>query len=321
MHIPDGLMDPSVALVGWVEFAVAISLVLLVSGRKIREQDLPRVAILAAGIFVAQMVNFPIGGGTTGHLIGGALFAIIAGPYMAILGMTVVILIQALMFGDGGITALGLNALNMAVIAPLAGWGVFGLLEPLYASGGRLGRWAAAAAASWASVFIAAAACAGELAVSFAISGGDFGIAPTIAIPAMLAYHAVIALGEAIITVGILAYLSDVAPKLLSRKSAAEKEGVPSFRGSRIGFSAAAILAVFALILPLYFLYAAEGEDGLEQTMSDAGTGEGSAMFVAPFSYGESYFAALFAGMLGFVIAGLATVAILKTLESKNGEG
>jgi cobalt/nickel transport system permease protein len=125
MHIPDGLMDPTVSMIGWIEFLVVLGAVLLLAGNRIKEKNLPRVAVLAAGIFVAQMLNFPIGGGTTGHLVGGALFAIIAGPMVAIIGMTVVLIIQGLLFGDGGITALGLNGLNMAVIAPLTGWGVY----------------------------------------------------------------------------------------------------------------------------------------------------------------------------------------------------
>src|SRR4030042_1886531 len=123
MHIPDGLMDPLVVLIGLVEFLVFISAAVYFGSRKLQEKNLPRIAVLSAGIFVAQMLNFPIGGGTTGHLIGGALLAILAGPALAIVGMTVVLLIQSLMFGDGGITSFGLNALNMAIIAPLTGWG------------------------------------------------------------------------------------------------------------------------------------------------------------------------------------------------------
>src|SRR4030042_1913103 len=127
MHIPDGLMDPMIALVGAVEFLIIIGAALAISSKKTGERDLPRVAVLCAGIFVAQMLNFPIGGGTTGHLIGGALLAIMIGPVLGILGMTVVLSIQSLMFGEGGISALGLNGLNMAIIAPLIGWGVYNL--------------------------------------------------------------------------------------------------------------------------------------------------------------------------------------------------
>src|SRR4030042_864569 len=124
MHIPDGLMDPIVALIGMLEFLAFISVAVYFSSKRLQEKNLPRIALLSAGIFVAQMLNFPIGGGTTGHLIGAALFAILVGPALAVVGMTVVLVIQALMFGDGGITSFGLNAIHMAVIAPLTGWGV-----------------------------------------------------------------------------------------------------------------------------------------------------------------------------------------------------
>ncbi|HIJ16508.1 MAG TPA: energy-coupling factor ABC transporter permease [Thermoplasmata archaeon] len=165
MHIPDGLMDPLIAGLGWLEFAVVAAIAIYMSGRRVKDKDLPRIAVLSAGIFVAQMLNFPIGGGTTGHLIGGALFAIMVGPVIAIVGMTVILLIQALMFGDGGLTAFGLNAVNMAIIAPLMGWGVYTMLKPLLSKGeapsGKVftaGEAFAIGAGAWASVFIASAA-------------------------------------------------------------------------------------------------------------------------------------------------------------------
>src|SRR4030067_908112 len=95
LHIPDGLMDPRVAALGAIEFVIVIAFALYYSRKRLAEKALPRVALLSAGVFVAQMVNFPVGGGTTGHLIGGALFAIMVGPAMAIVGMTVLLVLQA----------------------------------------------------------------------------------------------------------------------------------------------------------------------------------------------------------------------------------
>lgn len=325
MHIPDGLMDPAVAAIGWAQFAMVVAIALFLSRTRIKDKDLPRIAVLAAGIFVAQMLNFPIGGGTTGHLIGGALFAILAGPVVAVIGMTVILLIQALMFGDGGLTAFGLNAVNMAVIAPLMGWGVYTMLKPLLSRGDAptgkaftAGEAFAIGAGAWASVFVAAAACAAQLAVSHEISDGAFGIAATVSVPAMLGYHAVIGVGEAIITVGVAAYVLRVAPEMFKAGRGA-MERLPGLRGmftSRIAQATAAIMVAFALALPLYFVYSSEGADGLEQTMEDAGVGEGEALLSSPFSYGETYFAALFAGMLGFVAVALLGLAILKVVES-----
>lgn len=314
MHIPDGLMDPAVAAIGMAEFVIVLGAVFLLARKSLKDKDLPRVAILSAAIFVAQMVNFPIGGGTTGHLIGAALFAILVGPLLAMVGMTVVLIIQALMFGDGGITAFGLNALNMAIIAPLTGWGVFSLLDEIIGKNAKSGRLIAVGVASWASVFLAACAAAAELAVSYAISGGDFGIAATISIPAMLGYHAVIGIGEAIIASGVIAYVWHVSPEFFIR-GLRPTESRPGWMGvltSTPAKASFAVLFVFALVVPLYFLYASQGADGLEQTIAEAGIEEGDQVLAAPFGYGETYFSMFFAGLLGFVVVALLALSILR---------
>jgi len=317
MHVPDGLMDPVVAAAGWIEFLTFLAVAIFLSRSKTKERNLPRVAILSAGIFVAQMLNFPIGGGTTGHLIGAALFAIMVGPALAIIGMTIVLLIQALMFGDGGVTALGLNAVNMAIIAPLTGWGAYTLIDPLLNGHGRTGRGISVAIAAWASVFVAAAACAGELLVSYAISAGDYGIAANVSVPAMLGYHAVIGLGEAAITVGLVSYLRAISPELFSSAEAGTALKIPvKWLTSSTAKAAAVILTVFALMIPLYIIYASEGRDGLEQTMEEAETEEGSSLLASPFSYGETYLQVLLAGILGFLVVCLAALAIMRLLSS-----
>jgi cobalt/nickel transport system permease protein len=325
MHIPDGLMDPTVSAIGWIEFLVVLGAVLLLAGNRVKEKNLPRVAVLSAGIFVAQMLNFPVGGGTTGHLVGGALFAIIAGPTVAIIGMTVVLLIQALMFGDGGITALGLNALNMAVIAPLTGWGVYTLLKTMTEKGGRSSAASGfvVGAAAWASVFVAAAACAAELAVSYAVSSGAYGIAATVSVPAMLGMHAVIGVGEGIITAGVLAYLWSVLPDAITSASPTRKAppGLRTLIWGNTARAVVAIIVVFALALPLYFLYASAGKDGLETTMENANVAEGEPLIVSPFSYGQDYFSALFAGLLGFLSVALVALGMMKLVRMRGSGG
>jgi cobalt/nickel transport system permease protein len=325
MHIPDGLMDPTVSLVGWIEFVVILGAVLLLEGKRIKDKSMPRIAVLCAGIFVAQMLNFPIGGGTTGHLVGGALFAIMAGPSVAIIGMTIVLLIQGLLFGDGGITALGLNAVNMAVIAPLVGYGVYTLLKAQTVDRGSMSKLVngvIVGAAAWASVFVAAAACAAELAVSYAVSSGTYGIAATISVPAMLGLHAIIGTGEGIITAGVFSYLLLAAPGSVSLSGPGSKV-LPGLKGILSNSSAKAVVAiliVFALALPLYFLYSAEGKDGLEKTMENAETSEGEPLITSPFSYGENYFAALFAGILGFLAVAVCSLGIMKLVGVRNSE-
>ena len=250
-------------------------------------------------------------------MIGGALLAILAGPALAIVGMTVVLLIQSLMFGDGGITSFGLNALNMAIIAPLTGWGAYTLLKPLASGIGKVGSELAVAAAAWVSVFIAAAACAAELAVSYAISGGAYGIAAPVSIPAMLGYHAIIGIGEGIITAGVVGYLMAVSAEtfITSQDMPAAKNRWHRILASRTAQATLAVLVVFALALPLYFLYSSQGEDGLERTMTDGDVEEGDALLTSPLDYGDSYFAALFAGVIGFVAVVLASLGILRVMK------
>jgi len=204
MHIPDGLMSPIVVAGGWVLAVMVLVFVLRKVNKELDEKQIPIMAVLAAGIFVAQMLNFPVGGGTTGHLIGAALAVILLGPFAGILIISVILVIQLFLFGDGGITALGLNILNMAIIGCSVGWFAHRIIPY---------KKMRVFAAAWLAVFIGALFCALELAVSYGLSGGTYGISASISIPTMLGYHAVIGVGEGIITVGIVSYLAHVSPE------------------------------------------------------------------------------------------------------------
>ena len=208
MHIPDGLMEPSIFAIGWLISIIVISFSTRVINKKLDKRQIPLMGTLAAGIFVAQMLNFPIGGGTTGHLVGAALAAIFLGPFAGMTVLTVILIIQCLMFGDGGITALGLNILNMAIIGCVVGWYVYKAFPEKYRVPGIF-------VASWLAIFIGAFACAIELSVSYAISGGVYGIPAAISLPTMLGYHAVIGIGEAIITTGVITFISQLSPEML----------------------------------------------------------------------------------------------------------
>ena len=208
MHIPDGLMDPSIAIVGWIIALIVITISIKVINKKIDEKQIPLMAILAGGIFVAQMLNFPIGGGTTGHLIGAVLAAVLLGPYAAMIVMVVILIIQALLFGDGGITAFGLNVLNMAIIGCFTGWYIYHIFPTKFKIPGIF-------IASWISVFIGSLACSAELATSYSLSGGVYGISGLIAFPAMLSLHALIGIGEAIITTSVIVFISKISPEML----------------------------------------------------------------------------------------------------------
>ena len=208
MHIPDGLMAPEIATIGWVLAIIFLGISIKLLNRKLDDRQITLMAVLAAGIFVAQMLNFPIGGGTTGHLVGAALAAIILGPLAGMVIITVILIIQALVFGDGGITAFGLNVLNMAVIGSLAGWYVSKIFPEKYQTAGYF-------TAAWSAVFLGALAASAELALSYSMSGGVYGIAGVIAFPVMLSSHALIGIGEGIITTGVIAYLAHVSPDML----------------------------------------------------------------------------------------------------------
>jgi cobalt/nickel transport system permease protein len=208
MHIPDGLMEPAVVAVGWIITFIVLWLILRILKNRIEDKHMPLMAVLAAGIFVAQMINFPIGGGTSGHLVGAALAAILLGPYSAMVVIATILLIQSLLFGDGGITALGINILNMGIIGCFVGWYVFRMFPEKYRSAGIF-------VASWTAVFLGSLACAIQLSLSYSISGGAYGVPAAIAFPLMLGFHAVIGIGEAIITTGIISYVSHTAPDVM----------------------------------------------------------------------------------------------------------
>ena len=198
-------------IAGWALALPLITLSVYRLNKNLDERLVPFMAILASGIFVAQMLNFPIGGGTTGHLIGATLAVALLGLYGGVVVMTTILVIQCLVFGDGGLTALGLNLLNMAVVAPLVAYGVLSAFR----KGADLSRGARVPFAAWSSVFLASLLCGIQLALSYTISGGSFGIEGTLSIPAMTIYHAVIGIGEAIITTGVVLFLSRVAPETM----------------------------------------------------------------------------------------------------------
>ena len=199
MHAPDGFMSLPVAVVGYALAAMAVAYAIRRTGREVRERQVPLMGVMAAFIFAAQMLNFPVVGGTSGHLVGGALAAIILGPWPALLVMTSVLGIQALVFQDGGLITLGVNVLNMGVISVFVGYGTYRGLRALL--GGQ--NWAvlgSAFIAAWLSMFLASVACALEL--------GASGTSPyTVALPAMGGVHTLIGIGEGLISAAALAFI------------------------------------------------------------------------------------------------------------------
>jgi cobalt/nickel transport system permease protein len=168
------------------------------------------VISLAAAIFIAQMLNWPIPGGTSLHLVGGALAAILLGPFAAFFVLLLVLLVQTLVFHDGGITTLGANVINIGVVAPLTGYAVYKVLRP------RVGVFWSAFAAGWASITVAGTAAGLEVGLS---PSREIGLPPwfpygwTISIPVMAGWHALLGLVEGAITGFVALYLSKRAPE------------------------------------------------------------------------------------------------------------
>lgn len=196
MHIPDGFLNVATLATTSAVSAGAVGYAVRKANLKLEERQVPLLGVTAAFIFAAQMLNFPVIGGTSGHLIGAALAAILLGPWAASLVMTCVLLIQCLLFQDGGLLALGANVLNMGVIATFVGYYSYQGVVSL-SRGDRKAKLIGSFVGAWASVFFAAIACAVELWLS--------GTSPfVVALPAMAGWHALIGLGEGLITTTVL---------------------------------------------------------------------------------------------------------------------
>ncbi len=206
MHIPDGFLDTKT----WVGMGGVSAMFLCVAvrkaNRKISDKHVPLLGVMAAFVFAAQMFNFPVGGGTSGHFMGAALIAILLGPWASVLIMTTVLAVQCLVFQDGGVTALGANVFNMGIMGGFAGYYVYAIIQAFVP--GRKGVFIGGFIAAWCSIELSAVFCAFELGMS--------GTMPLkIAVSAMGGIHAVIGIGEGFITVATLSLLMRVRPDLL----------------------------------------------------------------------------------------------------------
>jgi len=207
MHIPDGFLNIATVATTYAVSAGGVGNAVRIANRKLGEKQVPLMGVLAAFIFAAQMLNFPIAGGTSGHLIGAALAAILLGPWASVLIMSCVLLAQSLVFQDGGLLALGANIFNMGIVASFSGYYLYRLAVSLLGDG-RRGRLIGGFVGAWGSVFLASIFCAIELAVS--------GASPIAAVlPAMAGLHALIGIGEGLITGAALSLVLVARPDLL----------------------------------------------------------------------------------------------------------
>ena len=301
MHIPDGFVDGKTALAAGALAAAGLGVALRNVRRAFPPRRVPLIGLAAAFVFAAQMLNFPVAGGTSGHLIGAVLAAVLLGPSAAVLVMGTVLILQCFMFADGGVTALGANVFNMALVAPGVGYAVFAVVRRI-AGESRRSLLLATAFASWCSTVAAAIACAGQLAVSGTVAWG-------VALPAMAGVHMLIGIGEAVITTLVIAAVAGVRPELL--RESAPPEGRPRYAElAAYGLLVSLGLAVF--VAP----FASGWPDGLERVAAALGfqaTATRAPLLAAPLpeyvvpGLGSAVSSTVIAGSVGTLVAfGLA---------------
>lgn len=315
LHIPDGFLSLATALLFWV-ITIAFIVVAVRNAQRapalssapqrhaaqtLDERQIPLMGIMAAFIFAAQMINFPVAGGTSGHLLGGALAAIVLGPWAAILVMTAVIGVQGLLFQDGGLLAMGANIFNMGILTALIGYGLYRSV----AGKSRSARLLTAGVAAWLSVIAAALATSLQLWLSQTS-------ALNVVLPAMLSVHALIGIGEALITAAALAFILQTRPDLLGETIVKAKAGWGWVIGGVFVVLIALLLAPFASANP----------DGLERVASDLGFighGADSSFQVLP-NYtlpflGSTSISTILAGATGALVVAVLAIVLVRILR------
>ena len=295
LHIPDGFLAPQMALALWVATAVVIGIALRRIGQRgpAAASQTILMGLSGAFIFAAQMFNFPVAAGTSGHLLGGVLAGFLLGPWAGSVVMATVIGIQALLFQDGGLLALGANIFNMGVIGTLGGTLVARGIAATFGNARRSTLFGVGVAA-WLSVMAAAGFTTLQLGLS-----GTTDI--SIGLPAMLGTHALIGLGEALISVAAISFIAVSAPEIFA-KSAPTAPTSPRRR-------VAAGLIITAATVSLASLVASTSPDGLEKIATDLGFINTSQ--AAPFELFADYSIPGFDGVAGTALAGVIGVLVV----------
>lgn len=302
MHIPDGFINGATSLGAGVLAAGGLGAALRQGNRALKDRQIPLAGLVAAFVFALQMLNFPVAAGTSGHLLGGALAAVLLGPWMGVVVVSVVVIVQALLFADGGISALGLNIINMGLLTAISGWAAFRLLMAVLPkrSGSVVGS---SIVAAWLSVVVS------SLGFVAAYALGGAGQAPIgTVLGAMSGVHALIGIGEGLITGAIIAAVLGVRPDLVygaQKYELANSDRLMPGRTATGGFVAVGLAVALALVIFVAPL-ANSNPDGLERVAEDQGfiaTAEDSAAVDSPLAdYGV---AGVEDDRTGTVVAGL----------------
>lgn len=269
MHMPDGYINLATSAGAAVVAAGGVATSLRKSAKELAERQVPLAGLTAAYVFAVQMLNFPVAAGTSGHLLGGALAAILLGPTLGALVVTVVVVIQALLFADGGVSALGLNVLNMALVTAVLGWLMFRWLMKVLP--------AKTSSALVASMVAAAVSVVGS-SIAFVIEytlGGQGGVGLGTVLQTMVGVHALIGVGEGLITaltVGtVLAVRPDLVKGVADRPLVADRTA-PS-GATMTAFVVGGLIAALVLVFVLAPI-ASSSPDGLEKVALDTGFSE-----------------------------------------------
>jgi cobalt/nickel transport system permease protein len=255
MHIPDGFIDGKTAVVSAVLSAAGVGCALRRVRRELPPRRVPLLGLSAAFLFAAQMVNFPVAGGTSGHLIGGALVAALLGPSAAVVVVTTVLIVQCFLFQDGGVMALGANVFNMAILNSVVGYVVYRVVGHWLA--GIRGRVTAMAFAAWCATVLAAISCAGQLAWS--------GTVPwSVAFPAMATVHMIIGMGEGLVSALVFLAIYHARPDLIIETT---QTGQPRRLGEVVRYGLLVTLGVAVFVAP----FACSWPDGLDSVAEKFG--------------------------------------------------
>ncbi|MGI9017500.1 MAG: energy-coupling factor ABC transporter permease [Euzebya sp.] len=280
MHAPDGFLTAGTAVATGAISAGTIGLALSRTRDTLADKQVPLAGIAAAFIFAAQMFNFPVLAGTTGHLLGGALAAILLGPSLGAIVVTVVVVVQAFAFADGGLTALGYNTLNMAIITAFGGYALFVLLRKLFPANGA-GVVAASGLAAGLSVVLSSLAFSLEW-----LFGATAPVPFDRVLGAMVGVHLLIGIGEAVITALAVGAVLSARPDLVFGArdlSRAQIDDRPKVAMRTFGVAAVLVVVVLATVVSQF---AGGAPDGLERVAQDQGFSQsavdhplGSALF------------------------------------------
>ncbi len=220
MHIPDGYLTPEIIV---PTFIIAV-IFLIISLKKIKlsEQQVPMMGLLTALFFAAMMMNYPVVGGTTAHLLGGAAIGLILGPFAGCISITVILVLQAFLFGDGGLTTLGANMVNMAIIGVFVPCAIFLVMNKVLKIKSKTTLFAAVFVSAFFGDLLAAVAAGTELGLSQNII--TYGL--SITVPAMALNHSIIGVAEAVVTVILIATLLKLRPDVLAKSPIIGKVGL-----------------------------------------------------------------------------------------------